>query len=284
MGTVKPDTSTDARTDARSDSEATPAPDTAPGAMVRSQLPRAYRIAFVVNTALILFVFTEPTLHRLVQGIWQRGRFPYTWTLSLDVHALAGFAFLIAIVSQASLGARMGARSRLRRSHRGLGRALILGLVPVFLTITAWTIFDRSTTIPPERSNIFITARPFMRGALAILILLIGGHAARAYLTIRRGDVRAHIDAVLTLYLVAGGIALIRLLYFVAWMIWSRSPLSVPSMFFLTVALMTGVFILTFALAGRLRENLWGVAVFLALVIVLAVTGADQIVLMNPRL
>jgi hypothetical protein len=251
-------------------------------AIASPRIPRAYAAAFAVNTLLILFVFAEPTLRRLALGVWQRGRFPYTWTLSLDVHAVAGFAFLFAIVAQAKLGARMAKHRRLRRTHRRLGRLLILGLVPVFLAITAWAIFDRSTTIPPEKSNIFITARPFMRGALAILILLIGGHAARAYLTIRRGDVRAHLDAILTLYLVAGGIALIRLLYFIAWMIWSRSPLSVPSMFFLTVALMTGVFVLTFALAGRLRENLWGIAIFLALVIVLAVTGADQLVLMNP--
>ncbi len=277
MGSVKPD----ARTDPPSASEGTPVPEPAEGAA--ALIPRAYTIAFAVNTALILFVFAEPTLHRLLQGIWQRGRFPYTWTLSLDVHALAGFTFLVAVIAQVALGLRMGERSPLRRNHRRLGRVLILGLVPAFLAITAWAIFDRSTTIPPEKSNIFITARPFMRGALSILILLIGGHAARAYLTIRRGDVRSHLDAILSLYLVAGGIALIRLLYFVAWMIWSRSPLSVPSMFFLTVALMTGVFALTFALAGRLRENLWGIAVFLALVVVLAVTGADQLVLLNPR-
>ncbi len=231
-----------------------PASNNAPSQALPLRGRRSIQVLFAVLMMVTLLVFWEPSVERIVEGQWRRGRFLYAHTLSLDVHALMGLAFLIALGSQLVLGLR-NTTTRARRMHRRLGRALFFVIIPVFILTAAWVVLDRSTSIAPSLSVIFKHHRLMARVALVELLGFVAFLFARSYWAIRRGNVPAHVDSIVGAFMVASAIIVIRFLYAFIWAIWGGSPFSVMGMFFVTVLLVVLVLTLVYGLAGRLYEN-----------------------------
>lgn len=242
---------------------------------------RGYRALLIVTTVMIVLVFGEPTLHRVTGGPWRRGRFTYVDTLSLDVHAVLGYVFLLCVLTQVWLGFRQVRRRVPSRVHMRLGPWLALAIIPLFIGSAAWVVLDRSTTISPELSVIFKAHRPMARAALAELLLFSSVFVARAVVAIRRGDVETHVDSIVGAYTVTSGVVLIRFLYFLFWTIRGGSPLSVMGMFFLTMVVVLGVLILAYRHAGRLRANRVPLIALGVVTVLLAVLGAPYYAMMD---
>jgi len=215
----------------------------------------SYTPYFVAATAVILIVFFEPTARRLAGGHWQRGKYVYQDSLSLDVHAVIGFTFVAAFVIQIILGRRQRAHDSARRLHEKLGKLLIILVVPLFVGTAAWVVADRSTSIAPELSVIFKVDREMGRVVLGELLVFTSFFFVRAWLAIRDGDVARHVDAVLGAFLMASAIATIRFLYSAIWATGAGSPFSVIGMYFITVAIVVGAMALAYARAGRFAAN-----------------------------
>ncbi|MFT4628519.1 MAG: uncharacterized membrane protein YozB (DUF420 family) [Myxococcota bacterium] len=247
-----------------------------------ARLTRSYRVVMGLMFTVIFMVFSEPTLGRLVNGVWSRGRFEYVSTLSLDVHAALGFSFVGLVFAQLVLGYQLVGSGRGRQAHTRLGRTLLFAVIPVFLLGAGWVSLDRSTTIAPEVSVIFKHHRPVVRWALFTLIGFTAFFSVRAYLSIRRGDVAAHIDAVLGAIVLASGIAIIRFLYVVFWAIRGGSPFSVVGMYFLTVVVVFALLAGAYAAAGRLKQNSGPLALLVGVNLLLAVAGTGRYTFLDP--
>jgi len=227
----------------------------------------AYKVLGGFITGVILLVFFEPTFKRLFDGQWQRGVHVFVASTSLDVHAFSGYAFVLALLVQFWLGFRLLSRKSSPRSHMRLGRVLVLGLVPLFTLAGFWVIHDRSTNIPPEFSVVFKYDRMMNSVALYEVLALFIVLVARSYLSIRRGDVRAHVDSMVGAFAIVSAIAFIRFLYLIFWAIRGGSPLSLMSMFFLTIALVVLLLGIVYAIAGRLWAN-WTILLLIVVVTV----------------
>ncbi len=243
---------------------------------------RSPYVWFVLGTtAIILFVFAEPSLARLLGGEWQRGRFVYVNTASLDAHAVLGFVFVFAFLTQVAFGWAQARRRGIVRLHRLLGRALLGVVAPIFLLSALWVLLDRATNIAPEDSVVFKRDRPMLKVSLGALLVLCSGFLARATLAIRRGDVATHVDSILGAFLIAGSIALVRFLYALCWAVLGGSPLSLMGMYFVTVALVVLAMASAFALAGRLRANFVPLATVAGVAVALFIGGRDHFVFLD---
>ncbi len=219
-----------------------------------------YRWFFGVNLLIIVLVFAEPTIARLTRGQWQRGTFVFENTLSLDAHALFGYVFVLIVITQAITGFAQGGRARLQPVHRRLGRVILLVGGPLFVGVGVWMIFDRGLGLPPGRTIVFRKHGPVLIAELVQVMALVVFFLARGWLAIRRRDVPAHVDAMLTAFIVAGMIAMIRFEYALIWL-FTTCPLSVSGMYFLTVLVTAVELGVAFWLSGRLRANAWAIAV-----------------------
>ncbi len=241
-----------------------------------------YRTLAAVTVAVILLVFIEPTARRLLDGQWQRGRFVYVSTTSLDVHALMGYTFLVLVVAQVWLGWRQARSGRPCSLHGRLGRALVFAVIPAFVAVGMWVVLDRSTSIAPEVSVIFKHHRPVARVAL---FELLGGTlwlVIRSVRAIARGDLDGHVDAFLAAFMFASAIAYIRFFYFLFWAIRGGCPLSVVGMFFVSVAVVLGLLCLVYARAGRLRANRLPIMVLAGCTLALALGGWSHYTMLDP--
>ena len=74
---------------------------------------KVYKYFFIATALIVFFIFFEPTLHRLAEGEWVRGRFHYVWTLSLDIHAVLGYLFVMLVMVQVLMGYRQKSKPNL---------------------------------------------------------------------------------------------------------------------------------------------------------------------------
>ncbi len=215
----------------------------------------SYTPFFAGATAIILLVFSEPTFRRLAGGHWQRGKYVYKDSVSLDVHATVGYLFVGAFILQIVWGRRQRLHESARRLHARLGKALFAVVVPAFVLAAAWVVADRSTSIAPEDSVIFQVDRVMGRVVLGELLVFTSFFFGRAALAIRAGDVPRHVDAVLGAFMMASAIAVIRFLYSAIWATGAGSPFSVIGMYFITVTIVVGAMAVAYGRAGRFAEN-----------------------------
>ena len=229
--------------------------------MLEPAAPRisVYRWFVGFNVLMVLFIFAEPTITRVFKGAWQRGRFVFENTISLDIHALFGYAFVLFFVGQTALGFRLPRRARLAPIHRNLGRAFVFAAAPLFIIVGVWMIIDRGLGLPPESTVVFRKHAVALIIELAQVLALVTVYLARGWLAIRRRDLTAHVDAMMTAFIAAAMIAGIRLVYAVIWM-FGDSPFSVSGVYFITVAATALELTAAYAMVGRLRKNAWSLA------------------------
>ncbi len=237
---------------------------------------KVYKYFFIATTLIVLFVFFEPTLNRLAEGEWIRGRFHYVWTLSLDIHAVFGYLFVMLVMVQVFMGYRQKSKPNLTPFHRKLGKLLFYIIIPAFALTGAWVSIERSTTIPPELSVIFRRDRMMGRIALFQLLVFFLWYAVRSLRAIKRRDVPSHLDAILGAFVLASGIAVIRFLYFLFWATRGGAPFSVVGMYLITVFIMCVQLGVAYRLAGRFQQNKMPLFCLAAVTILYAVLGANH--------
>jgi hypothetical protein len=151
---------------------------------------------------------------------------------------------------------------------------LLYAVIPVFAVFSAWLIYERSTTIPREQAVIFRQYIEMAFVVLSELLLFFVAFSIRAGWAIRRGDVLTHIDSILMAFMMAAGIAIIRMWYFLFWTFSGAAPFSIIGMFFVTMATILILLILVFSLVGRLRENVKALSLLAVVTVLIAVLGA----------
>ncbi|MEM7153805.1 MAG: hypothetical protein AAF799_13235 [Myxococcota bacterium] len=235
-----------------------------------------YKWVFGLNFLMILFIFAEPTAKRILESVWQRGHFVYVATASLDLHAFFGFGFLGLFAAQIALGFRArakGGRPKSGTRHRRLGRTFAYVILPLFILGGAWVIIDRAFLLGTARSTLFHQHRAFVVIEMLHVLGLIAYFAVRGVRTIRRKDIEGHVDSMLGLFLSAGLLATIRLLYAIIWATIGENPLSISGTYLLAVAVTFVELVVVFGLAGRLTNNRTPLWVFAGSTIVMAVLG-----------
>lgn len=234
-----------------------------------------YTLFMVLLTLVVVFAFLEPTLKRLLEGSWTRGKFNYVWTLSLDVHALMGYGFLLLFCVQYALGFFPPKKPSWRGAHKLFGRLILFVFIPAFAIANIWLVMERSSTIPSESSVIFRQYRPMIRFIMYQLLGFFLFFLARSYWAIRKRDVLLHVDSIVLAYTFAAAVAIMRLFYFLFWLIRGGSPFSLPGMYFLSAAFVLLLFLVLFSLVGRLKENKYPLVAIFVFNVLMAILGSS---------
>ena len=240
-----------------------------------------YPYFFILMFAIILFVFFEPTIRRLSEGAWIRGRFVQAWTLSLDIHAIVAYGFLALIGIQFFFGHQQTRFAAFKIGHAKLGKVLFYFVIPALLLVNFWVVFDRAFNIAQEDSVIFRSNRIFAIILMTEILVFVAWYAIRSLRALREGDIITHIDSVLGLLMCAGIVAVIRFLYAIFWAIRGGSPFSAAGMFFLSISLVVVMLALAHALAGRFAQNRMSLLAIVLVTILLAVAGAGHYTFMD---
>ena len=244
-------------------SEPSPAP--------RAKIPWPYRVVFAANLVMIVFVFAEPTWSRLTQDTWRRGRFVWDWTLSLDVHAVLGYAFLLVVALQILTGFRR-AKGAGGARHPLVGKMFVYGGLPLFVVMGLWVIVERGFLLDGA-SILFAQDGSFIALEMLHVLGLMAVFTVRAVRAIRAGEVLSHVDGMLAMFLSAGILATIRFIYALIWMV-GTNPFSIGATYFAACGLTLLELAAVWALAGRLRENRTPLLILGGTSLALAVLGS----------
>ncbi len=234
---------------------------------------KVYQFFFIELIGIIILVFLEPTFQRVIEGVWARFRLIFVWTLSLDVHAVIAYLFLILFMVQLFWGYQQTKNSGLKQYHARLGYFLMYVIIPFFILAGAWAVLDRATTIPSEesvmfRSNVTLT----VIGMIHILVFL-AWYTIRSFTALKQNDILMHIDSVLGIFMMASIVAVIRFMHFVFQILPEGSPFTVAGLFFITMPFILGQLALAYYLTGRLRQNRVPLLAQTFVVIIFAIVG-----------
>lgn len=246
-----------------------------------NRVKKVYAYFFVAMNLIILSVFFEPTLRRIVEGIWVRGRFNFAWTLSLDIHALVSYAFLLLVSVQVFFGYKQAKRPSFRQSHSRLGYFLFYFLFPAFILANIWVVLDRSLTIPLEESVGFRVSPTFTAILMLEVPVFLTWFTIRGFYALKQRDIVTHVDSILGAFMYAGIVAVLRFLYSIIWATRGTSPLSGVAMGFLSIAVVTGSLALAYYLAGRLRQNKITLLAIIVVTALLAILGSGSYTILD---
>ena len=236
---------------------------------------KVYKYFFVEMTLIILIVFFEPTFRRLAQGGWQRGKYPYEWTLSLDVHAAVAFLFLFLILIQLFLGYQQAKNPSLKSNHVRLGNTLFYVIIPLFLLANLWVTFGRFLTTNLEESILYRDSPMIAILAIVEILAFLLWYVIRSFKAIKQGDVLLHLDGIFGAFLILSGFPFIRFLFAIVWSVQDVAPFTVTGGLFITLAIIFGHLVLGYFLAGRLRQNFTPLVTLVIVSAALAILGAD---------
>lgn len=174
----------------------------------------------------------EPIFNRVESAVWKRGNYIFENTLSLDFHALIGSLMVMGLLVQVLWGA---GKAQKLNFHKKWGRFLARVIFPSFILIAVWAIVDRSINIDASRSVIFRADKTIICLALSQLLIFSSGFFIKSIWAIKKKDLEGHVEWFLMSYIIIGGVAYLRLFYMIIWFVNGRTPLSMMSVYFMTL-------------------------------------------------
>lgn len=210
----------------------------------QKHFPTVYRVILLWTALQSVLVFARPIRFRLGHEGWKL----YTsdavldsWVI--DLHAITAFLWIGVFLTQFELGSRADrGQAKSANLHRGLGRFLVFGLVPVMSVLALTVLFQNPLGFSP-----FLVANVGFMWMISTLLFGIG------VVAIRRGNRQLHVDSMYMAFITLSAVSTYRIVLIATFAATGMFMTTLPGV--LTWVVVVFEIGLPLAYYGRLRSN-----------------------------